>query len=38
MTTVFNPEFPLPSDDPLITATPVEDENRPDFWPRHFRG
>ncbi|ECA2558635.1 antirestriction protein, partial [Salmonella enterica subsp. enterica serovar Poona] len=38
MTTIFNPELPLPPDETLITATPVEDEDRPDFWPRHFRG
>ncbi|ECG1721598.1 antirestriction protein, partial [Salmonella enterica] len=34
MTTVFNPELPLPPDETLITATSVEDEDRPDFWPR----
>lgn len=44
MTTAFNPtsasdaELIPASDDTLITATPVEDEDRPDFWPRHFRG
>lgn len=38
MTTTFNPELPLPPDETLITATSVEDEDRPDFWPHHFRG
>ncbi|EBI7720782.1 antirestriction protein, partial [Salmonella enterica] len=28
MTTAFNPELPLPPDETLITATPVEDEDR----------
>lgn len=44
MTTAHNPTdtsapelIPVP-DEALITATPVPDEDRPDFWPRHFRG
>ncbi|EIK6740202.1 antirestriction protein, partial [Salmonella enterica subsp. enterica serovar Aqua] len=44
MTTAFNPTsasgaelIPAP-DDAVITATSVPDEDRPDFWPRHFRG
>ncbi|ECZ7895947.1 antirestriction protein [Salmonella enterica subsp. enterica serovar Derby] len=44
MTTAHNladtsaPEFIPAPDETLITATPVPDEDRPDFWPRHFRG
>ncbi|EIS3891513.1 antirestriction protein [Salmonella enterica] len=44
MTTTYNPTdtsapelIPVP-DETLITTTPVPDEDRPDFWPRHFRG
>ncbi|EIQ7930136.1 antirestriction protein, partial [Salmonella enterica subsp. enterica serovar Typhimurium] len=38
MTTAINPELIPAPDETLITATPVPDEDRPDFWPRHFRG
>ncbi|APV75871.1 antirestriction protein [Salmonella enterica subsp. enterica serovar Chester] len=38
MTKAINPELIPAPDETLITATPVPDEDRPDFWPRHFRG